>query len=83
MIHRLGMPGRNCTVVARQLLDRQPIKDLNLKVGHAVLVVYLNSRIYLLDNQIKQVVEANSVYHYSPVYSINENNWWRHNPLTK
>lgn len=58
------------------------VKDMNLKVGHAVLIVYLNSKIYLLDNQIKQVVEAGSVYHYSPVYSINENNWWRHNPKT-
>jgi hypothetical protein len=32
----------------------------------------------LLDNQIKTVVPANSIKHYQPVYSINENGWWLH-----
>ena len=54
------------------------VKDLNLKVGHAVLVVFLDGKTYLLDNQIKQVVETKSVRHYQPVFSINTTNWWRH-----
>ncbi len=54
------------------------VKDLNLKVGHAVLIVYHAGKTWVLDNQIKRVVETNSVRHYQPVYSINETAWWRH-----
>ena len=54
------------------------VKDLNLKIGHAVLVVYLDSKIFVLDNQIKNVVEEKVIRHYKPVYSLNENFWWRH-----
>ncbi len=54
------------------------VQDLNLRVGHAILVVYLDGKPYLLDNQIKQVIGANRVRHYRPIYSINEKNWWLH-----
>lgn len=54
------------------------VQDLNLKVAHAVLVVYEGDRALILDNQIPQVVDATSVYHYRPIYSINENAWWLH-----
>lgn len=46
--------------------------------GHAVLVVYDGDTAYLLDNQIADVVPANSVRTYQPVYSINDQAWWRH-----
>lgn len=63
------------------------VKDLNLKVGHAVLMVILRDskkrkRFFVLDNQIKQVVEAYKIRHYQPVFSINRRNWWRHLPKT-
>lgn len=60
------------------------VKDLNLKVGHAVLVAILKDKdskeekVYVLDNQIKQVVEAKTIRHYEPVFSINNSSWWRH-----
>jgi predicted transglutaminase-like cysteine proteinase len=54
------------------------VKDLNLKVGHAVLVVVVKGRALLLDNQIKQVVDTKSVKHYRPVFSINAKYWWKH-----
>ncbi|NQV46825.1 MAG: transglutaminase-like cysteine peptidase [Rhodospirillaceae bacterium] len=54
------------------------VKDLNLKVGHAILVVFLNGKTYVLDNQIKQVVEAQTIRHYQPVFSISFKTWWRH-----
>jgi len=54
------------------------VKDMNLKVGHAVLIVFIKGKAYLLDNQIKQVVKASSVRHYQPVFSINAGAWWRH-----
>ena len=54
------------------------VKDLNLKVGHAVLVVTVKGKSLLLDNQIKQVVNTKSVKHYRPVFSINTKYWWKH-----
>ncbi|MBK1719633.1 transglutaminase-like cysteine peptidase [Thiocystis violacea] len=52
------------------------VMDLNLDVGHAVALVNLGGRILLLDNQIKKVIDADSVRHYKPVFSANENAWW-------
>ncbi len=54
------------------------VKDLNLKVGHAILIVILDGKYYLLDNQIKQVVETKTVHHYRPVFSVSTRHWWRH-----
>ena len=54
------------------------VKDMNLKVGHAILAVYFQNRIVILDNQIKVVADSRKIRHYNPVYSINEHNWWRH-----
>ncbi|NQV98793.1 MAG: transglutaminase-like cysteine peptidase [Rhodospirillales bacterium] len=60
------------------------VKDLNLKVGHAILVAILRdpktrkAKVYVLDNQIKDVVEASTIRHYEPVFSINRTYWWRH-----
>ena len=65
-----GFPEKDMRVVV--------VQDLNLRVGHAILVVYLDGNPLLLDNQIKQVIEANRVRHYRPIYSINTQNWWLH-----
>lgn len=54
------------------------LQDLNLKVAHAVLAVYVNGKPYILDNQAEQVIPAEKITHYLPIYSINETNWWRH-----
>ena len=56
------------------------LQDLNLGIAHAVLVVYLDGRALVLDNQIEDVVSAGSVRHYRPIYSINERHWWLHRP---
>ncbi len=56
------------------------VQDLNLGIAHAVLVVYLDGRALVLDNQIEDVVSADSVHHYRPIYSINERHWWLHRP---
>lgn len=67
----LGVPIEDMRVVA--------LEDLNLKLGHAVLVVYLgDDEPLMLDNQIAAVVPANSVRHYLPIFSINETGWWLH-----
>ncbi|MBL6933089.1 MAG: transglutaminase-like cysteine peptidase [Rhodospirillales bacterium] len=54
------------------------VKDLNLKVGHAILVAFVDGKTFVLDNQIKQVVEAKTIRHYQPVFSISNKTWWRH-----
>lgn len=54
------------------------VDDLNLKVAHAILVVYLNGVPSLLDNQVAQVVRVEAIRHYRPIYSVNESYWWFH-----
>lgn len=54
------------------------LQDLNLQVGHAILVVNLNGQALVLDNQVRSVVRAEAIRHYRPIYSINEHNWWLH-----
>ena len=54
------------------------VDDLNLRVAHAILVVYMGGRAYVLDNQISRVVPAEVINHYKPIYSINEQAWWLH-----
>ena len=54
------------------------VQDLNLRVAHAVLAVYVGEEILILDNQARQVVRSDSIRHYRPYYSINESHWWLH-----
>jgi len=54
------------------------LQDLNLGIAHAILVVYLDGRALVLDNQIEDVVSADAIIHYRPIYSINEHHWWLH-----
>ena len=54
------------------------VQDLNLRTPHALVVVYLDGRALLLDNQIGTVIDAERVRHYRPIYSLNESGWWLH-----
>lgn len=54
------------------------LKDENLKVHHAVLIVEIDGKLMVLDNQIKSTINAEKINHYRPVYSINETGWWLH-----
>lgn len=54
------------------------LNDTNLRAMHSVLVVYMDNDEFILDNQIQQVVSASQIHHYTPIYSINETNWWLH-----
>ena len=69
-LRRLGWSNDELRVAA--------VKDLNLNIGHAVLIVFFEGKAWLLDNQIKQVIESRSVRHYRPIFSLNESSWWRH-----
>lgn len=54
------------------------LQDLNLKVAHAILAVDIDGQTWILDNQIKGVIEEGRIRHYRPVYSVNEQSWWLH-----
>ncbi|MDX2072987.1 MAG: transglutaminase-like cysteine peptidase [Alphaproteobacteria bacterium] len=57
------------------------VQDLNLGgIIHAILGVYDDDKLWILDNQIKQVVDAYSIYHYRPIYGANGQHWWRYYP---
>ncbi|MBX6323911.1 MAG: transglutaminase-like cysteine peptidase [Rhodospirillaceae bacterium] len=68
ILRALGMPAEAMQIVVLQ--------DLNLGIAHAVLVVRFQGRSLLLDNQMRTVVQAETVHHYHPVYAVNEGGWW-------
>ncbi len=69
-LRALGFDSANLRIVV--------VDDLNLKVAHAILVVYLDGGPVLLDNQVQQVVRTEAIRHYRPIYSVNESYWWFH-----
>jgi predicted transglutaminase-like cysteine proteinase len=71
-LRRLGFDDDDLRVV---VLD-----DLNLGIAHAMLAVYLDDDIFILDNQIDTVVSAEVIRHYRPIYSVNEHHWWLRRP---
>ena len=72
MLRDLGIPTDDMRIVV--------LKDVKLRVDHAVLAVYINGTPFILDNRSSDVVPANSLPDYQPVYSINEHGWWLHLP---
>jgi predicted transglutaminase-like cysteine proteinase len=57
------------------------VQDLNLGgIIHAVLGVYDDDELLILDNQSKQVMPALKIYHYRPIYGVNEDWWWAYYP---
>lgn len=54
------------------------LNDENLDTAHAVLAIAFEGDILILDNQISRVIDAAQIYHYRPIYSINETGWWYH-----
>jgi predicted transglutaminase-like cysteine proteinase len=64
----LGWPAEQLRVVV--------VQDLNLHLGHAILVVYIDGKTIALDNQIRHLISTENIHHYRPVYSVNEFHWW-------
>lgn len=59
------------------------VQDLNLGgVIHAILGVYNDDEMIILDNQIEQTMPALKIYHYRPIYGVNEDHWWAYTPKT-
>lgn len=58
------------------------VQDTVKNIPHAVLVAYTNEGAYILDNQIKTLVDAERAGRYRPIYSINRQAWWLHQAPT-
>ncbi|MBE9567773.1 MAG: transglutaminase-like cysteine peptidase [Proteobacteria bacterium] len=56
------------------------VQDTNLRVAHAVMAIENKNDILILDNQIDEVISHADIFHYVPVYSVNEHSWWMHVP---
>lgn len=56
------------------------VHDLRRDLAHAVLAVYLDDGVYLLDNLNMAVLPQERVTHYLPYYSVNETTRWAHVP---
>jgi len=54
------------------------VKDTYKNLHHAILIVYLEGKTLILDNQDKRVEEATQVTRYQPIFSINSKHWWLH-----
>jgi hypothetical protein len=54
------------------------LRDTRVGLDHAVVVAYAGGRALMLDSQFATVVPVDSVHHYQPYYSINEEGWWLH-----
>jgi len=64
--------------VANESMRIVVLQDLNLRIAHAVLLVFEGRRTLVLDNQIRDAVDARAIRHYRPLYSVNETAWWLH-----
>lgn len=56
------------------------VQDTNQRTAHAVMSIDRDQDILILDNQIEEVISHRNIFHYVPVYSVNENRWWMHLP---
>lgn len=56
------------------------VRDVLRDLAHAVLAVYLDDEVYILDNLTKAVLSQERVGQYVPYYSVNETTRWAHMP---
>ncbi|MAQ71508.1 MAG: hypothetical protein CL565_04860 [Alphaproteobacteria bacterium] len=58
------------------------VQDMQKNIPHAVLIVYGDDGVYVLDNQSEAMKYTQMVQHYKPIYSINRTGWWLHKTPT-
>jgi predicted transglutaminase-like cysteine proteinase len=68
----LGFKNRDLRIVILQ--------DANLRIPHAILAVFFQGDVVILDNQVQEIVSQKIIAHYIPLYSVNEKEWWLHLP---
>jgi len=71
-LRRLGFPAERLRLVVLQ----DTLRDL----AHAVLAVYMDQDVLILDNLTNAVLPHERIFQYVPYYSINEEARWAHVP---
>lgn len=56
------------------------VQDVERGMKHAIVAVYEGDVIWILDNQVQEIRRSSDVHRYRPIYTINENHWWKHEP---
>ena len=56
------------------------VRDVVRDLAHAVLAVYLDDEVYVLDNLTNAVLPQDRIRHYVPYFSTNETTRWAHVP---
>lgn len=54
------------------------LKDVYKNIIHSILVVSVEGKQYILDNDIPKVVQTKEIHQYRPIFSINETDWWKY-----
>lgn len=54
------------------------LKDVYKNIIHSILVVSVDGKQYILDNDIPKVVQTKEIRQYRPIFSINESDWWKY-----
>lgn len=72
-LRQLGWTGETLRIAA--------VFDTRLNIGHAIVIAEDAGHTWILDNQIPDVVEAASVPHYQPIYSLTETSWRLHHSI--
>jgi predicted transglutaminase-like cysteine proteinase len=70
ILKKIGFSANNMRLVV--------LENMQKKLIHSILVVNLNGKDYVLDNERPHILTANEINHYKPIYSINEASWWKH-----
>lgn len=63
---------------AAEQLRMAVVRDSQRDLAHAVLAVYLDDEVYILDNLSNRILAHHEVPHYNPYYSVNETTRWAH-----
>lgn len=72
-LEHAGIPAKSMRVVV--------VQDTATTQPHAVLAVSLGHETLILDNKTNALFSDNQLPHYTPLYSINEQQWWLHMPV--
>ena len=72
-LRALGIPAEDLRITV--------VYDRLRRIGHAILLVQLDGRIMVLDNQSSRILRADQITRYRPLYSINEARLWLHPTL--
>ncbi|HEX2752776.1 MAG TPA: hypothetical protein VHP34_06670, partial [Alphaproteobacteria bacterium] len=52
------------------------VHDRIQNMPHAVLILYIDDKAMILDNQVREIRDSHATKRYRMIYSINRTGWW-------